>query len=66
MTGATHTITHITGYEATTEDGPGAPITEILTVTYDELADMLGSDELATHLVETGRLGDHDEWTVQS
>lgn len=60
----THTVNHTIGYTATTEDGPGEPIVETLTVTFDELADLLGDDTKATDLIETGSLGEHDEWMV--
>lgn len=29
-----------------------------------ELADLLGSEELADHVIEHGCLGDHDEWML--
>lgn len=61
MTSTTYTIDHVTGYNA-----DQTPTIETRTVTATELADWLGSDDLAAHLIETGRLGQHDEWAIQA
>ena len=61
----TYTIDHVTGYEPTTEDGPGAPIIERITVTRDDLLDNHGlSEDAVDALIRTGTLGEHDEWQV--
>lgn len=52
-------ITHVTGY-----DCEGEATVETLYLTDDELADRLGSDELAAALLANGRLGEHDEWVA--
>lgn len=61
---STITVHHITGYGETTDDGPGDAIIETLTVSHDELADLLGSTEAADDLLRVGRSGWHDEWLV--
>lgn len=59
------TITHIVGYEPTTEDGPGAPIIETLHVAPEDLLTYCGLHARSVEsLLRTGSLGEHDEWTI--
>lgn len=60
----TYQATQVTGYGETTEDGPGEATTVTHVVTYDELVDLLGSEDRADALIADGRLGEHDEWTL--
>jgi len=64
-TETTYTVNHITGYEPTTEDGPGAAIIETFTVTEDELHEIVeGPEDAVETLIRTGTLGQHNEWKI--
>lgn len=58
----TYTINQVTGY--TGEGDTQEPVVKTHHVTLDELADLLEDGRAAEALVENGRLGEHDVWTV--
>lgn len=55
-------VSHVIGYRPGDQTGDRVPITETIIGTVADLADLLGDADRAAHLLEVGRLGQHDEW----